>query len=126
MSMWGAIARFIGGSAGSISEARELVREALEDALNTMESMVGNEGQQVVFDSYVSPAFREARGPVSEGWPGVDIGEYMDFMGEIVGEGNSIMEEAYEEAQEILSELEQFAEEFAAEERNERRQNRDF
>jgi hypothetical protein len=94
----------------SISDARELVSEALQDALDTMEDMVGNEGQQSVFNSYVAPAFREAKGPIKDGWEDVDIGEYMDFMGEIVEEGNSIMSEAYEEAQDILSELEEEAE----------------
>jgi vacuolar-type H+-ATPase subunit H len=127
--MWLALARFAVGSAGNISEARELVREAYNDALDTMESMVGNEGQQVVFNDYVVPAFREARGPVKDGWTEVDIGEYMDFMGEIVEEGNSIMSEAYEEAQEMLSELEEFADGFgdgySREERRERREDRD-
>ena len=76
-----------------------------------MNGMVGNAGQQTVFNDYVAPAFREAAGPINDGWPGVDIGEYMDFMGEIVEEGNSIMEDAYAEAQEILSELEEALEE---------------
>jgi hypothetical protein len=127
--MWLAFASVVVGGGSDISEARELVREAYNDALDTMESMVGNEGQQVVFNDYVVPAFREARGPVKDGWIEVDIGEYMDFMGEIVEEGNSIMLEAYEEAQEMLSELEEFADEFgdgySREERRERREDRD-
>jgi hypothetical protein len=94
-------------AAADISEAREVVREGLQDALSTMEGMIGNEGQASIFENYVTPAFQDAVGPVNEGWPGVDIGEYMDFMGDIVGEGNSIMEDAYDEAQEILSEIEE-------------------
>lgn len=98
-------------AAQDIEEAREIVDQGLQDALSTMEGMVGNEGQASVFENYVAPAFEDAKGPINDGWPGVDIGEYMDFMGEIVGEGNSIMEEAYGEAQEILSEIEEALEE---------------
>lgn len=98
-------------AAADIEEARIVIQEGLSDALSTMEGMVGNEGQESVYQSYVEPAFRDAVGPIKEGWPGVDIGEYMDFMGEIVEEGNSIMEEAYAEAQEILSEIEEALEE---------------
>ena len=36
----------------------------------------------------------------------------MDFMGDIVGEGNDIMAEAYAEAEEILNEIEEQAEAF--------------
>jgi vacuolar-type H+-ATPase subunit H len=95
------------GSAIDISEAREVVNEALQEALATMEGMCANEGQLSVFGSYVAPAFEDAKGSVDNGWTDVDIGEYMDFMGEIVEEGNSIMSDAYDEAQEILSELEE-------------------
>jgi hypothetical protein len=95
-----------------IAEAREIVREGLDDALTTMSGMVGNAGQDVVFNDYVEPAFREnAEASIDDGWTDVDIGEYMDFMGEIVEEGNSIMADAYDEAQEILSEAEEAAEE---------------
>lgn len=94
-----------------VAAARQVVRDGLIEALTTMENMVGNEGQQSIFDSYVSPAFIENIGPIDDGWIDVDIGEYMDFMGEIVGVGNLIMQEAYELAQEILSELEEYLEE---------------
>lgn len=93
-----------------IGEAREVVSAGLQDALSTMEGMVGNEGQSSVYGNYVAPAFQDAVGAIGDGWPGVDIGEYMDFMGEIVAEGNAIMEEAYNIAQEILSEAEEAAE----------------
>jgi hypothetical protein len=94
-------------AAAQIAEAREIVNNGLDNALSTMGSMVGNAGQESVYSDYVVPAFIAAKRPVAEGWPGVDIGQYMDFMGEIVEEGNSIMEEAYEEAQAILSETEE-------------------
>jgi hypothetical protein len=91
-----------------ISEARAVIREGLEESLSVMEGMVGNAGQQSVFNSYVEPQFRtNAQASIEDGWEDVDIGEYMDFMGEIVGEGNQIMAEAYQEAEEILSELEE-------------------
>lgn len=90
-----------------IAQAREVIKEGLQQALSTMEDMVGNPGQQSVFNSYVQPQFIEnAQAPIEDGWEDVDIGEYMDFMGEIVGEGNQIMAEAYALAQEILSEYE--------------------
>lgn len=105
-------------SAGfDIAQAREVIKEGLQQALSTMEDMVGNPGQQSVFNSYVVPQFTEnAQAPIDDGWEDVDIGEYMDFMGEIVGEGNQIMAEAYALAQEILSEYEEAAEEAAFEE----------
>jgi hypothetical protein len=93
-----------------ITEAREIVNEAFMEAIDTMQAMVGNAGQQTVFNDYVVPAFQDAKGPIEDGWNDVDIGEYMDFMGEIVEEGNNIMADAYDEAQEILSELEEEAE----------------
>lgn len=95
-------------SAVAINEARAIVRAGLEEALGIMSGMVGNPGQEVVFYDYVEPAFQEnAQADIKDGWYDVDIGEYMDFMGEIVDEGNNIMEGAYELAQEILSELEE-------------------
>lgn len=99
-----------------ISEARDVVKQGLSDALSSMEGMIGNSGQQTVFNDYVVPAFEENVGSIEDGWTDVDIGEYMDFMGEIVEEGNGIMSDAYEEAQAILSELEEAAEEALYEE----------
>lgn len=96
----------------NISEARDIVNEAFQKALSTMESMCGNPGQTSVYNNYIIPAFTKAKGPIEDGWENVDIGEYMDFMGEIVEEGNNIMSEAYDEAQQILSELEEQLEEF--------------
>ena len=104
----GALFYRIVNSALSISVAREIIDEGLADALITMENMVGNPGQQSVFNDYVEPQFIEnAQAPIGDGWTDVDIGEYMDFMGEIVGEGNQIMTTAYQLAQEVLSELEE-------------------
>jgi len=109
MSMFGAFS--IASSGLSIAEARSVVKEGLSEALGTMEGMIGNAGQQTVYNDYVVPAFQEnAQADIEDGWSDVDIGEYMDFMGEIVDEGNSIMADAYEAAQEILSEIEAAAE----------------
>lgn len=110
MSMFRAFTQVI-SSGLSIAEARAVVKEGLAEALGTMEDMIGNSGQQTVYNDYVVEAFREnAQSDIEDGWEDVDIGEYMDFMGEIVDEGNSIMADAYEQAQEILSEAEEAAE----------------
>lgn len=94
------------GTAIDKGEARATIVEGLEEALGVMEGMLGNEGQQSVYDDYVVDAFQEnAQAKPSEGWEDVDIGEYMDFMGEIVDEGNGIMADAYAEAQEIEEEF---------------------
>lgn len=80
-----------------------IIDNGLSDALSTMESMPANEGQQSVYENYVAPAFIDTAQSTmaGDGWPGIDIGEYMDFMGEIVEAGNQIMEEAYEFAAEV-------------------------
>ena len=77
-----------------------IIENGLQDALSTMESMPGNEGQMSIYENYVAPAFIDtAQGTLAgDGWPGIDIGDYMDFMGEIVEAGNQIMEEAYDYA----------------------------
>jgi hypothetical protein len=112
-------------SAIDIEEAFQIIESALDEALGTMSGMIGNEGQESIFQSYVVPAFQDAVGPIDEGWSDVDIGEYMDFMGDIVNEGNSIMSAAYDEAQQILSEIEEQIEE-AKEEAREARLERLF
>ena len=96
----------------NLAEVQEIINSAFDDALSTMESMVGNEGQQSIFDAYVVEAFRDNKTSVKEGWTDVDIGDYMDFMGDLVGEGNDIMAEGYAQAQELLSEIEEQAEAF--------------
>jgi hypothetical protein len=98
-------------SAIDIQVAREVVQAGYQEAISTMENMVGNPGQQTVFNDYVQPAFAANLGPIKDGWQEVDIGEYMDFMGEIVGVGNEIMYAAYDEADAILSEIEEALEE---------------
>lgn len=88
-----------------------IIKSGLEDALSTMEGMTGNAGQDTVYIDYVEPAFKEnAQADVEDGWEDVDIGEYMDFMGEIVAEGNSIMQDAYDYAQETQAEIDAIAE----------------
>jgi hypothetical protein len=82
-----------------------IIKSGLEEALDTMSEMTANPGQDTVYNDYVIEAFREnAQADVEEGWTDVDIGEYMDFMGEIVAEGNSIMQDAYDYAQEVQAE----------------------
>jgi hypothetical protein len=92
----------------NIAEARAIIKQGLSDALSTMQGMIGNPGQQTVYNDYVVEAFKEnAQGDIEDGFEDIDIGEYMDFMAEIVNEGNAIMAEAYQEAQDILSEAEE-------------------
>jgi hypothetical protein len=107
------VVKAIAASSFDITEARLIISTAYLQALQTMSSMVGNAGQLSVYDSYVIPQFEAVKNTkITFGWPDVDIGEYMSFMGEIVGEGNQIMNEAYDEAQRILSEYEEIAESF--------------
>lgn len=94
-----------------IANVDEIIQEGLQEALGTMESMIGNEGQGAIFESYVAPEFESAAGASPmEGWPSVDIGDYMDFMGEIVEAGNQIMEGTYDYAMEVLMQQEEYDE----------------
>ena len=84
---------------------QEIIHSGLEDALDTMEGMLGNAGQETVYQDYVIAAFHEATAtPVEEGWEDVELDDYMDFMGEIIAEGNMIMADAYDYAQEVQAE----------------------
>ena len=85
-------------------EAEQIISQAFGEALETMAGMTGNAGQDAVYESQVVPAFLEAyaNSDIEDGWNDVNIGEYMAFMGEIVGEGNDIMSAAYAEAGNVL------------------------
>jgi hypothetical protein len=107
----------IAGTGINIAEARNVIKEGLQEALFVMANLVANPGQETVYTDYVVPEFKSnAQSNIDDGWEDVDIGEYMDFMGEIVNEGNQIMAAAYEIAQAILSELEEAIEAQANEE----------
>lgn len=81
---------------------KEIIRSGLEDALSTMEGMLGNTGQETIYADYVVQAFMEnAQSDVESGWEDVELDDYMDFMGEIIAEGNAIMQDAYDYAQEM-------------------------
>ena len=88
-----------------LEEAEDLILDAYIEAISTMISMVGNSGQASVMESQVIPAFETAFGTSDPetGWEEVDIGEYMVFMGEIVAEGNAIMESAYDDASGLIA-----------------------
>jgi hypothetical protein len=61
------------GNALDAADARSIIREGLEEALGSMEGMVGNEGQQSVYDDYVVEAFQDnAQAKPSDGWEDVD------------------------------------------------------
>lgn len=89
-------------------ESEQLINQAFGVALETMAGMVANAGQESVFNSHVIPGFEDsyANSDPATGWEDVNIGEYMAFMGEIVGEGNQIMAAAYSEAASILDSAE--------------------
>lgn len=84
--------------------ANVVINQGLVDALQTMQNMVGNAGQQTIYNNYVVDEFTNTRQSINAGdeWPGVEIGQYMDFMGEIVEEGNTIMEDACLQAADIM------------------------
>jgi hypothetical protein len=88
--------------------AGDIIEAAYYEAIDTMQGMIGNAGQQTVFNDHVIPAFADgvATTSIQEGWDDIDIGEYMSFMGEIVAEGNAIMSAAYDEAQSLAAEAE--------------------
>ena len=91
-----------------LEEAEDIILDAYIEAIDTMVSMVGNAGQASVMESRVIPAFEIAfsTSDPETGWNEVDIGEYMTFMGEIVGEGNAIMEAAYDDASGLIADAE--------------------
>jgi hypothetical protein len=86
--------------------ARSIVEAGYAEALAVMSGMPGNEGQITVYREYVVPAFAKQfaisyPNAGEDFWDDVNIGEYMDFMGEIVAEGNMILEEAFYTAYEV-------------------------
>lgn len=97
-------------SAGDASP-QGVIMEALQEVEDLLPSMCANEGQLSVIQNTVIPMFQENTSQMLQDpdfqWEDVDAGEYMDFVGEIVAEGNGIMENASEQAQEIQQELEE-------------------
>lgn len=93
--------------AALMAVAQGIISAGLEDALGEMQDMVGNEGQQSVYDNYVVEAFREQRSQIRPGdeWESIDIGDYMVFMGDIVESGDDIMYDACEEAAELVADI---------------------
>lgn len=87
-----------------------IVMEALEEVVQLMPDMCANEGQLSVIQSTGIPQFMEntSQGIQNEyEWEDVDLGDYMDFVGEIVAEGNMIMEAAFIQAKEMQEEQEE-------------------
>jgi len=103
-----------------VDNANEIIQAGLDEALGTMESMIVNEGQGSVFESYIGPEFESAAtASPTEGWPGVDAGAYVDFVGEIVEAGNQIMEAYYAYALDVLMQQEEYDEDNIDEETGE-------
>lgn len=84
--------------------AREVIRDGLEEAISTMTSMCANEGQSQALQNILPDFSAAASASPEDGWPGVSCNPYCDFIGEIVEEGNNIMENAYDEAGGIIEE----------------------
>jgi hypothetical protein len=84
--------------------ARERIQEGLATALSTMQQMCANEGQTAALNKILPEFTQAAQASPEDGWPGVSCDPYCDFIGEIVEEGNNIMEEAYDEAGSIIEE----------------------
>lgn len=84
--------------------AREVIRDGLEEAISTMTSMCANEGQSSALQNILPEFTSAASASPEDGWPGVSCDPYCDFIGEIVEEGNNIMENAYDEAAAIVEE----------------------
>ena len=78
--------------------AQDIITGGLDEALSIMGSMVANEGQASIFESTIAPEFEsnteQALDSEDYEWEDVDAGDYMDFMGQIVEEGNGIMASA--------------------------------
>jgi len=88
------------------TQAKEIIKEGLDDALNQMQNMVANEGMQTIFDTQVVPEFtNNAKAKPEDGWTDVVLSDYMDFMGNLINEGNSIMSQAYDEAYIIVLDI---------------------
>ncbi len=93
------------------ADAQEVISQGLEEALDTMENMLSNEGQISIFGSNFAPEFESnAQASPEDGWESVSAEPYSDFMGEIVEAGNQVMEAAYQYAQEILADQESYDE----------------
>lgn len=87
-----------------IALARQIIENALVEALETMKRMPANEGQKAVYDDEIISGFNEsqANSSIQSGWINVDIGDYMTFMGKIVSTGNAIMNRAYALARQLV------------------------
>jgi hypothetical protein len=96
-------------NAGTVNP-RQIVRDALEETKKLILIMPGNEGQLTVIENDGVPAFEKHAQRAIENdfeWEDVDLQDYMDFVGEIIAEGNTIMSDACEQAKEIQEEIEE-------------------
>jgi hypothetical protein len=94
-------------SAGETSP-QGIINEALQEVIELMPSMCANEGQLSVIENDAILMFikNTAEGIQNDyEWEDVDLGDYMDFVGEIVTEGNIIMENAFAQAKEMEEEI---------------------
>lgn len=95
--------------AGTINP-KEIVREAYRESEELMVEMCANEGQLTVIENDGIPALKDATDQALENeyeWEDIDLGDYMEFVGEIIAEVNMIMADACEQAQELQEEIEE-------------------
>lgn len=87
-------------------EIASIFSEGASEALETMASLVGNEGQESVFINTIIPTFFQSiqDSDIQEGWITMTT-EYDEFVGGIVEEGNAIMDQAFERMKEIADDM---------------------
>jgi hypothetical protein len=89
---------------------RLIIYQGLKNAISTMSRLPANAGQTTIFERYIEPAFQKQGIEVMLGtdydWDPIIIPNYMDAVGEIIEEGNQIMEIAGEEATQLEEEME--------------------
>ena len=79
-----------------------IIQEAIEDALNTMEGMVGNPGQQAIFERYLSPAFiQEAEASIDTGQMNTPTFQYIEAVEIITQQGVEIVNRAHQQAKRL-------------------------
>ncbi len=94
MSMFSAFTSAI-QSGLNISEARAIIKEGLATALSTMQNMIGNPGQQTVYNDYVVPQFKETscksgKSPCCTEIVGILFSTALLFNKKVYGPGSSV------------------------------------
>jgi hypothetical protein len=79
-----------------------IIQESIQEALYTMEGMIGNPGQQAIFERYLSPAFiSEAEASINTGEMQIPSFEYIEAVEIITQQGIEIVNRAHRRAQRL-------------------------